>query len=413
MVSFCRIICGDKKYHGEHIINSILDSTLKMNTDLKNLLIVARYPIGGILSYIRYTYGNIKSGRYKISMIIPGDYEKEAEIIRNELVKHGINVYMAKGKNKNIALTREIIKYLLNNKINIVHSQGATCGILVSFANSFFRIPHINTLHETFEEIPTKGTIEKYKDKIIGYMLSRADIINTVTEDAENNLRKRFPTLERHKRKIITIHNGIDTAYFLENNNSWKSIREIEGIRNDSFVIGYLGRFMPEKGFRILVDAIEHIINSGTINKDIKVLALGNGAYIREYREYINGKGLNDRFVFPGFQTDVRWVLRQIDLLAIPSLREACPLVSAEGLVCGTPVVASKCIGLREVTHNTPAQMVEPGNPSALGGKIVEIMNNYQSIKNECVAFVPEAVNRFDAGRTSAKLEEIITNLLH
>ncbi len=97
---------------------------------------------------------------------------------------------------------------------------------------------------------------------------------------------------------------------------------------------------------------------------------MGWGAFIREYQAYIREKGLTEYFVFIEFQSDVRWILRQINLLAIPSFREAFGLVAVEGLVSGTPIIASNCIGLREVLKDTPARTFETGNSNALASDI-------------------------------------------
>jgi glycosyltransferase involved in cell wall biosynthesis len=95
-------------------------------------------------------------------------------------------------------------------------------------------------------------------------------------------------------------------------------------------------------------------------------------------------------------------------LLAIPSLREAFGLVAVEGLVSGTPIVASDCIGLREVLKDTPARMFETGNSNDLANAILKIMKI--SPKTDSLNFIPTAKERFDIKGSVRKLELLFEN---
>ena len=70
--------------------------------------------------------------------------------------------------------------------------------------------------------------------------------------------------------------------------------------------------------------------------KDFRVVTVGGfGGFIREYKKEIEKKNLKDYFIFLNFQEKVAPVMKMFDILLIPSLGEACPLVPMEGLICG------------------------------------------------------------------------------
>lgn len=367
------------------------------------ILAVIRYPIGGIRTYLKYMYGNLDKRKYSfVILTVPND---ETKIIKEDLRDFIIEIIEVKGRSFLLSFGYQIFVTLLKKKIDIIHSQGASSGILASVINVLFRVPHIVTLHETFEENMVKGKISILKRKMISYLFSKATFLNTVSDDAKINLVSMFPELKKSMGKIVVIKNGVDTSYFSEPHSNHKCIYDIDGIRKDAFVIGYLGRYMPEKGFLVLVDAINILSKE---NKEIKVLALGWGAFIREYQAYIREKGLTEYFVFIEFQSDVRWILRQINLLAIPSLREAFGLVAVEGLVSGTPIIASNCIGLREVLKDTPARTFETGNSNDLASAILKIMKI--SPKTDSLNFISTAKERFDIKSSVKKLELLFEN---
>ena len=63
------------------------------------------------------------------------------------------------------------------------------------------------------------------------------------------------------------------------------------GIDPHTFLVGFFGRFMAQKGFRTLVDAIG-LLQRAQDTPNITVLAVGSGGFIREDKDYIQGLGL-------------------------------------------------------------------------------------------------------------------------
>ena len=370
------------------------------------VLTVIRHPTGGVRTYLRYTYNRLEPGKYHFTVL--SLKAEEVEQIKVDL--KGLSPEFAEVESFGWPLARRVLKSLWKRDVDIIHSQGYSCGVFVSFLNLPFGIPHIVTLHGTFDQTAFQERCAGLKRRIIAFLLSRADLINLVSEDAKNNLLEYFPSLGRSLSKIAVIENGIDVAWFREKVEPEKKVTDIEGIDEGSVVIGYLGRYMPEKGFPVLIDAIEAIANSEEpLKSKVKVLALGWGSYIREYQVLIKEKGLSNYFVFIEFQADVRWILRQIDMLVIPSLREAFGLVAVEGLVCGTPIIASDCVGLREVLKGTPARMVQAGSPKEFADAIIDSVKEPR--KQEAIAFVPAAIERFDVSLTAHKLQALFESL--
>lgn len=377
------------------------------------ILIPIRHPIGGIRTYLKYTYGKLDSNDFDLTLIFPQDYDndKETMTIVKDLDKYKPTIIVARGRHPLFSIFRQVFSLLRSKNFDLIHSQGTTCGIIACLANIVSKVPHIITLHETFDEGVLGYHLLNLKRRCIGSLLARADIINVVSGDARENLLQMFPELRGKTKRIVVIPNGIDTHYFRETPPDLKRICEIDNISEQNFVIGYLGRYMPEKGFPVLIDAVRILVEEYKI-KTIRVLSLGWGAFIREYQAYIREKGLADYFVFIEFQPDVRWILRQIHLLAVPSLREAFGLLAIEGLVSGTPIVASDCIGLREILKGTPARMPRAGDSRESAQRISEVIESYSTIKNEFIKFVPEALHRFDSNISATKLDGLIRELV-
>src|SRR5262249_56184967 len=86
-----------------------------------------------------------------------------------------------------------------------------------------------------------------------------------------------------------------------------------------------------------------------------------SGDYRREYQRAVEREGLSGCVTLLDFVPDVAPVLRQLDLVVVPSLWEASSLVSMEALAAGVPVLGSDCPGLPEVLRGPPPRTVPAG----------------------------------------------------
>ena len=375
------------------------------------ILVPIRFAVGGIRTYIKYTYGKLNKGLYEFEFVAPS--EKWLHRIKADLKGFRVVINPTSNKNENREFLFLIFKLLRKKKYHIIHSQGYTAGILGNIANLICKVPHIVTIHHIFGHGQFSDTFwNKFKwikKKTIQNILSRSDIIQAVSNDAMANLIEYFPGLKKYPNKLVTIMNGIDIDQLLGNNKIHDpNFKKDKGI----FYVGFIGRYMPEKGFQYLIEAMDQLVKNRQI-KNIRVVSAGGfGGFIREYKKEIVMRKLNKYFIFLDFLDNVKPLLSAINVLAIPSNGEACGLAAMEGLICGTPIIAFNCIGLREVLSGTPANLVTTGNVLELTDSIEIIQKNYKNIKAMAFDYVEEAKKRFDSKKTAAKLEMVITEMV-
>jgi len=259
---------------------------------------------------------------------------------------------------------------LLNNKTNFVHSHGFTAAILIAFLQRIFRTPHLMTAHDVLLDRQFIGIKGRLKKLVLGGAFKRIDAIHAVSEDGAKNLLTFFPLLNRSK--IHTILHGIDVDSFY---NAQPSRQVVDTVVEDTVLIGFFGRFMSQKGFRYLVDAIQIITKEELIKRPVKVLAFGGGGFVREEFDVIKSRGLDDYFELMPFTEDMPGAIKAVDIVAMPSLWEACGLLAMEALVAGTPIIGTSCIGLREVLEGSPSLVVPPADSKALALAIAREIN--------------------------------------
>ncbi len=332
----------------------------------KRVLLVVRHPVGGILTFFKYMYGQDCFDEYNFTVIAPEpDLRETLERIFN---RGDFNFIPCVGSKDMVRISW---MYLKNNCVCLVHTHGFTAGSLLVPVTSLNKVPHLMTTHDIFQESQFSGLRGKIKKYALSYVFDKIDTIHTVGFDATENLQEYFPSVE--KNKIHCIPNGIDTEKYYD-------VIETQLCKDYKkevvFLIGFFGRFMPQKGFRDLVDAIDNITRNKLSDQTPLVLTYGWGGFIREEYQLIEDRGLSSYFRMMPFTDNMPVAIKGVNLVVMPSLWEALPLLGMEVLVAGVPIIGTNCIGLKEVLKGSPGVMVPINNSEMLAAAIADEMNS-------------------------------------
>ena len=151
----------------------------------------------------------------------------------------------------------------------------------------------------------------------------------------------------------------------------------------DSYIL-CISRIDTNKGHDLLLNAFDLVNQKGPELH----LVIGGGSPQPESREQgvldnikriINEKGLNERCRVIGYVPDEMMVpyYRNAELFVLPSLFEPFGMTAAEAMACGTPVVASKFGGIKNViVSGTNGLLVDPTQPSEFAEAVLQIWEN-------------------------------------
>jgi len=367
-----------------------------------NILVVVRWPVGGIRTFMRYVYQHFDVHAFHFSILAPDT--AETEVLAKDLEGLDFEIIKVSENPSFRELFVSTARLLLGGKFHLVHSHGFTSGVCSAFPAFFMRVPNVLTSHDVLFDKQFSGASGLAKRIVLKLALSCMDVIHSVSYDAQENLLDFFPSFKSKTGKFLVIPNGIESDRFI--NAVPRGLRSEIGAGSDYFLIGFLGRFMTQKGFKYLVDAIEQLKSNGDSVRKPLVLTFGDGAFIREEKHAIAERGLQDDFVFLPFTPNVCGVIKGLDLVVMPSLWEACPLLPMEVLVSGVPIITSDCIGLREVVKDTPAHIVPAKNSGALAEAIAYFMKH--DMRGSFSDFVPHAVERYDVKPTALALQRVL-----
>lgn len=366
---------------------------------LIRILLVVRWPVGGIRTFMRYVYRRFPADSFQFVLIAPD--QAETRVLLDDLAGLDLS-YRPVSENPSVfELGWAVFRQLGLGRFDLVHSQGFTSGICAALPATLVRVPHLMTSHDVLGEKQFSGRLGFLKRLGMEVAFSLIGTIHSVSHDAQANLLGFFPTL---RERCLVITNGIEVERFQQADPCF--LRGELGVADDCFLIGFFGRFMGQKGFIYLVDAIENLSKKQNFQKNILVVAIGGGGFVREERTAISERGLVDFFRFLPFTPNVASVIKGLDLVVMPSLWEACPLLPMEVLTCGIPLLASNCVGLREVVRGTPTVVVEAGDYKALANGIKLCIEKDQ--RHLFHDFAPLAAKRYDVKATVTEILKMV-----
>lgn len=371
------------------------------------VLLIVKHPVGGIRTYFRYVYKNFSPARYHFTLLAPD--VPEVQVLLEDLKDLDIEYVPVSRQANNKELFKLVSKIIRTHSFELIHSHGFTAGVCAVSGALTKRIPHLLTCHDVIgsgQLVGLKGYVMRLG---LGGLLSMIDSIHCASNDARDNLLAHVPILKLKRKKVVAIPHGIESERFL--NAERRDLRREFDLPPDTFLIGFLGRFMSLKGFRYLVDAFEQVRKMEGLPKKPLLLTFSQpDGFIREDQDYVKQKGLSESVLFLPFVSNVASTLKGLDIVAMPSLSEACGLLAMETLVAGIPLVGTNCIGLREVLRNTPAYVVPAKDSAALSEALVTEMR--APTTGRAKMFATEAASRFEVKRSVAEVEKLMLELI-
>ena len=102
-------------------------------------------------------------------------------------------------------------------------------------------------------------------------------------------------------------------------------------------------------------------------------MTIGDGPNLDAHVELAHTLGLDDVVTFRPSTDDVLAEIAKADILAVASDYEGQPIVVAEALALGLPVVATAVGRVPEMVNTAVGRVVPPRDPGALGAALAEL----------------------------------------
>ncbi len=283
---------------------------------------------------------------------------------------------------------------------DVVHSQhpfllGHTAVRLARRRN----LPLVFTHHTLYEQythyVPGDSpALKRYAIELCTRYANLADQVFAPSESVRDIIQSRGV-----KTPVEVVPTGLRLEEFEHSDGAaW---RQSEGIPDDAFVVGHLGRLAPEKNLEFLTDAMVNFVQQ---NDRTHVMIIGVGPSEAGIREAFAEAGLSDRLHMLGVLTppDLSNALHAMDVFAFASTSETQGMVVTEAMAAGLPVVALDASGVREVVvdrHN--GRLLPEADVSAFSDALVWVAERKAADRDALKTAVRETAEAFSMQRSA------------
>lgn len=347
---------------------------------IKILHIITLFSVGGATENTVFTCAGLIKKGYRVDLITGPHISSEgsmAEVAK----KLNVPVYIFNNLKRQISpfhdvfVMFQLIKFIRNNKYNIVHTHSTKAGILGRIAAWLAWTPiiihhnHANPFHRFQNAFKQK--FYKLAEKFAGFF---CDKIFTVTQTIIDEMVKfNLAPVE----KIQVIRSGFDTSIFSNFDSSNDHVTKAKyGIEKDDVVIGKIARLSVVKGHIYLLKAFKQVIEKVP---NAKLVLIGNGDKHDELVEFVSKNNLTDKVVFTGLisPNEIPAMISILDIVAHTALLEGLPRVFTQSMLMGKPVISFDLDGAHEVIEDGKnGYLIEPLNIDMLTNKIIDLASN-------------------------------------
>ncbi len=191
-----------------------------------------------------------------------------------------------------------------------------------------------------------------------------------------------------------------------------RQTRERLNIPQDAKVIGFVGRIVPDKGIKCLIDAFEMVQRK---SDNVYLLLMGTFETTRETVDEETKQRItnNSRAIYGGSVNDICPYYLAMDVFVLPSRREGFGLTLIEAGALGLPTIATKVTGCVDaVVDNVTGLLVDSDNYKQLAEAMLKLLGNPE-LRKEFGRMGRERVKRvFDSKRLIAKHMELYKKIL-
>ncbi len=176
--------------------------------------------------------------------------------------------------------------------------------------------------------------------------------------------------------KVRVIHNALDVEEFAMQG-VVPCLKQELGLAKDTVVFGSQGRILPRKGYVEMVRAAKKALDAMTPAERAKVhfAVLGDTPedirpdHLAECRALVRELGIEDKFTFLGFKTDVKPYVADFDVAVVPSVYpDPLPRAVIESMALGKPVIAFDVGGVAEMLADGTTGTLVRGVPPDVDG---------------------------------------------
>ncbi len=274
--------------------------------------IIGKWLGGGVESVVMNYYRHLDHSKVQFDFICDDD---STNIPYDEIEKLGGKVILIPPYQKVFKYQKELRRVLRDGKYKIVHSHINTLSVFPLYAAKKVGVPvriahsHSTTNKKEWKKNLLKQVLRPFSKKYATNYMCCSELAG----------RWLFGDKAYDEGKVYLLNNAIDLDKFKYDKKIRDKKRKELGIKEDTIVIGHIGRFVAQKNHTFLIDIFNQFHKK---EKNSILLLAGQGPLQEEIKNKVRELGLDDSVRFLGQRNDANELYQAFDVFLLPSLYE-------------------------------------------------------------------------------------------
>lgn len=240
-------------------------------------------------------------------------------------------------------------------------------------------------------------------------MLARAsDALVAISPRVRDELVDRFAIASAQKFRIVPL--GLDLAPLAAiSDHDRVAARDRLGIPPGTRVVATVGRLTAIKRHDLFLDVARVVAQRV---ETAVFLVAGDGELRASLEARAAALGIAGRVRWLGWRRDLETIYGASDAFVLTSRNEGTPVALIEAMAAGVPGVATDVGGVRDVIVDESVGRVVPSDAAAISSAVVHLLQDDESRRQTGRCARASVVNRYDAARLVADIDELYRSLI-
>lgn len=355
-------------------------------------------PVKGILQLVE----NFDHGKFNFKIFNCLNSLRDKDVFSTATQNTNLSIsYLLRERGNYLCLIRELLKKIRQNGFHIIQSHGFLPTFLSFFGRLFCNTKWICFMHGT-----TNENLKVRMYNLVDSILQRAAHRTVLVSNAQR--KKVFGG--RNSRRVNVMHNAVDLTRPMQRSEEPPMLREIYGIPNSSKIVVAIGRFSPEKGMDILLEAFTLLICR---SPNTHLILVGDGQEREALKKQAKRLKILRQVHFAGYSETPGDYISVADVFVLPSRSEGIPNAVLESMAIGKPVVASAVGGVPEIIEDgINGRLVPPEQPTLFADALSEVLNDPKLSHRLSIGGRQRVCEAFKIEDRVRKLEALYHNVL-
>src|SRR5437588_1022072 len=391
--------------------------TLASSPPVKVLRVIARLNVGGPALHVAYLTAGLAERGYDTTLVA-GTIARGEESMAFVADAHNVHIETLSELHREISPIRDLrailrlARLIRRERPTILHTHTAIAGAVGRIAALLAGNARPPIVVHTFHGHVLRGYFGRtmtFGFRTLERWLARATTsLVAVSPEVRDDL---VALRVAPASKFTVVRLGIDLAHRIASDDDQRrETRRQMGLRDDEFVVGWVGRMTAVKNTDRVVRALQTLVDLGV---DARLLLVGDGPDRDHLERYAHELGVMKRCLFLGYQEDVARFYDAIDALVLPSVNEGTPVSVIEALAAERPAVATRVGGTPDVIRDgIDGFLVDPADNGELAARLAELAHDAPRRAAMGAAGRVRVLERYAVGRLIDDIDRLYRELL-